>query len=90
MPRWVPDSLRGRSFQGLLAYSRRMSGHLRGPAVEMATDLSLLTPSPDTTEKTLMRLRAGAMVATESPKKGQIVGKSIREKALHKGELKKS
>ena len=51
----------------------------------MVTDLSLLTPSPDTIEKTLMRLRAGARVS----KKGQIIGKKIRKRTLHAGELKK-
>src|SRR5689334_10863071 len=59
MPKWTPDSLRERSPQGQRASPARRAGHLEGGAVGIAADLSLLTPRPETCEKTLIKSRAG-------------------------------
>ena len=71
IPRWVPDSARGRSGQGQTRRAKRIKGHLVGPAVGIATDLSLLIPRPETSEK-----RGDGRNRVR--KEGEIVSKSER------------
>ena len=44
---------------------------MRGPAVGIAADLSLLIPKPETTEKRVIRRREGEMRETESAKRAR-------------------
>src|SRR4051794_36832417 len=86
IPRWVPDSLRGRSGQGEPRSSSLSPGHREGGAVGMATDLSLLMPRPETTEKEEMRRRAGEIERTELEKRAK---SSAKAKGRMSGSLDK-
>ena len=76
MPRWTPSFSRGRSGQGEDLRSDLILGHWGSPAVGMALDLVLLMPKPETTEKSLMRVRAGEMDLTESEKRARSSAKA--------------
>jgi hypothetical protein len=58
MPRCVPVLERGRAGQGLARRAAWIAGQHLVPAVGTATDLSLLTPRPETSENSLIKTRA--------------------------------
>lgn len=64
MPRCVAESRRGRSGHGQEASSSLRRGMERGGPEEITQLLSLLTPSPESSEKRLMRVRAGEIRGT--------------------------
>lgn len=59
MPRCVPLSRRGRSGHGDCAKPDLIAASLEGCEVDRTSDLSLLIPRPETTEKEEIRERAG-------------------------------
>ena len=78
----MPVSLRGRSGQG---HDRRvvtMAGQCSGSEVGTATDLSLLTPRPETSENSLIMVRAGEIEATESDKRAKSSANANERKFL--------
>ncbi len=64
MPRCVAESRRGRRGHGQEASSSLRRGMERGGPEEITQLLSLLTPSPERSEKRLMRVRAGEIWRT--------------------------
>ena len=53
-----------------------MADQYLGSEVGTATDLSLLTPRPETSENSLIRARAGEIKATESDKRARSSAKA--------------
>ena len=53
-----------------------MDSQLSSPAVGMATDLSLLTPKPETLENSSITTKAGEIADTESAKRARSSAKA--------------